>query len=65
MNRDDEDVKGWFEWGRQEMYEADDLDGKKMWTTWLREPRPRLFFVVFEMFLFFLDFYVLWFFLGF
>ena len=55
MNREDEDVKEWFEWWRQDMYEGDDYDGKKMWhgmmwTTWLREPKPRLSFVVFEMF---------------
>ena len=31
INRDDEDVKGWFEWGRQEMYEGDEFDGKKKW----------------------------------
>ena len=30
-NRDDEDVKEWCEWWRQEMYEGDDCDGKKMW----------------------------------
>ena len=49
-------------------------DVEMMWTTWLRGPRPRLVFVVFECFDFFgflnfckkkLDFYVLWFFLGF
>ena len=44
---------------------GDDCDGKKMWrgmmwTTFISEPKPRIAFFVFEMFLIFFGFLKFW-----